>query len=282
MTDILSIASGKGGTGKTTVSVNLALAAAKLVPTILLDCDVEEPNCGLFLDLGDWNGENALSPSFEADKEKCDACGACAAACRFNAIAALGSAPIFFHELCHGCGGCALACPNGAIIENKRRTGVIREASKGNLTCVDGLLDIGQAMAPPVIRQLRKKKRSGAFNIIDSPPGTSCAMLAAVRDCDFTLLVTEPTPFGLNDLKLAVAAMREMESPFAVVVNRDGIGDDRVEKYCETENIELAATIPDERHIAELYSRGLPAYGRVDSVTKIMDELAERFAGEPE
>jgi MinD superfamily P-loop ATPase len=276
----IAVASGKGGTGKTTVSVNLALAlAARGVPVTLLDCDVEAPNCALFLDLLDWRESEAWVASFDAGPG-CDGCGRCAAACRFNAIAAIPPRPLFFPELCHGCGGCALACPKGVVVEGRRRTGVIRSAAKDGLTCVSGRLDVGQAMAPPLIRQVRERGRDGAVNLVDAPPGTSCPMLAATRGSDLVLLVTEPTPFGLNDLELAVAAMRETRTPFAVVLNRAGSGDGRVEDYCRREGVRLVAAIPEDRRIAEFYSRGLPAYGRVVELTEIMDTLAAETAGE--
>jgi MinD superfamily P-loop ATPase len=251
---ILAIASGKGGTGKTTVAVNLARVSGGEVQ--LLDCDVEEPNAHLFLE-GTPLGEETVSVSVpRVDEFLCDACGECARFCRFKAIASFGTAPLFFPEMCHGCGGCAKVCPRSAIHETTRRVGVIETSRAGNVTLVQGRLDIGVAMAPPVIRAVRRRNANGANTIIDAPPGTTCLVIASLRGSDYVLLVTEPTPFGLHDLELAVAMVRELEIPFGVVINRAGSGDDRVNRYCSAERIPVLQEIPDDRRIAEAYSRG--------------------------
>ena len=250
----VAIASGKGGTGKTTVSVNLAKVFGAEVQ--LLDCDVEEPNAHLFLQ-GEPQGEdvvNMLVP--EVDESLCDGCGACGRFCEFNAIVSYGTAPLLFPELCHGCGGCTRVCPQGALHEVDKRIGVIQKAQAGNVSLIQGLLDIGVAMAPPLIGAVKKRQEDGVLTLLDAPPGTSCPVIATIKDVDFVVLVTEPTPFGLNDLTLAVAMVRELGLPFGVVVNRMGMGDDRVHRFCEQEDVEILMEIPEDRRIAEAYSRG--------------------------
>jgi MinD superfamily P-loop ATPase len=251
---ILSIASGKGGTGKTTVALNLARVIGS--PVQLLDCDVEEPNCHLFLK-GDGRGEETVAiPIPEVDQTLCDACGECGRFCAYHAIASFGSAPLVFPEMCHGCGGCAKVCPRGAIRERDRRIGVVETIQAGAITLIQGRLDIGVAMAPPLIRAVKARMRSEMPAIMDAPPGTSCPVIATLRGADFTALVTEPTPFGLHDLTLAVEMVRELGIPFGVVVNRVGVGDDRVHAFCGKEGIPILTEIPDDRRIAEAYSRG--------------------------
>lgn len=252
----LAVASGKGGTGKTTFSVALALAAEE--PVHLLDCDVEEPNAHIFLELGDSREEVVTVRTPEIDPEKCTACGACSAFCQFNALACLKSGAMTFPELCHGCGGCLKLCPEQAITEKERRVGTVTQSSFNDFRLVTGRLDIGQPMAPPVIRAVCKKAKSDGLTIIDSPPGTSCPMIAAVHDADFVLLVSEPTPFGMHDLKLAVATVRELGKPFAVAVNRAGEHPDEcvLTAYCEGENIPVALRVPDDRRVAVAYSKG--------------------------
>jgi MinD superfamily P-loop ATPase len=252
---ILAVASGKGGTGKTTVSVNLARTIGSGVQ--LLDCDVEEPNAHLFLD-GRQTGNDVVSiPIPEVDELLCDACGECGRFCRYHAIVSFGSAPLVFPELCHGCGGCALVCPRGAIREAGRRVGVVETQEVDGITLVLGRLDIGVAMAPPLIRAVKSRmKNNGTTVILDAPPGTSCPVIATLRGSDFVLLVTEPTPFGLHDLRLAVDMVRELTIPIGVVVNRMGVGDDRVHQFCREQGIPILLEIPDDRRIAEAYSRG--------------------------
>jgi len=252
---ILAVASGKGGTGKTTVSVNLARTIGSGVQ--LLDCDVEEPNAHLFL-RGRQTGNEVVSiPIPEVDESLCDACGECGRFCRYHAIVSFGSSPLVFPELCHGCGGCALVCPRGAIREAGRRVGVVETQEVDGITLVLGRLDIGVAMAPPLIRAVKSRmKNNGTTVILDAPPGTSCPVIATLRGSDFVLLVTEPTPFGLHDLQLAVDMVRELTIPFGVVVNRMGIGDDRVHQFCREQGIPILLELPDDRRIAEAYSRG--------------------------
>jgi MinD superfamily P-loop ATPase len=251
---ILAVASGKGGTGKTTVSVNMARVLGSEVR--LLDCDVEEPNDHLFLSGALREAETVSIPVPRVDESLCDGCGECGRFCEYHAIVSFGTKPLIFPELCHGCGGCAKVCPKKAIHEVNKRIGVVETVQAGNITLIHGRLDVGMAMAPPLIRAVKARLQSGLPAILDAPPGTSCPVIATLRGTDFVLLVTEPTPFGLHDLKLAVDMVRELRIPFGVVVNRVGIGDDRVHAFCRQENIAVLLEIPEDRRIAEAYSKG--------------------------
>jgi len=253
---ILSIASGKGGTGKTTVAVSLALALRERFPIQFLDCDVEEPNAQFFLKPRIEEKRPVTLPIPEIIEEKCTHCGLCAEVCAYNALAVLKDTVLVFPELCHGCGGCTLLCPERAIREKAYKIGVMEFGTAGKIQFLHGKLDIGKALSPPIIRDIKKHRNESREVIIDSPPGTSCPVIEAVKGSDFCLLVTEPTPFGLNDLELAVQTLRELEIPFGVVLNRFGIGDSGVEKYCRRENIPVLMTIPQDRKIAEAYSEG--------------------------
>jgi len=251
---ILAVASGKGGTGKTTVSVNLARVFGPDVR--LLDCDVEEPNDHLFLKGTPCGEETVTIPVPQVDESLCDGCGECGRFCEYHAIVSFGATALVFPEMCHGCGGCAKVCPRKAIRERGQRIGVVETMESGNVTLIQGRLDVGVAMSPPLIRAVKARLRKGASAILDAPPGTSCPVIATLRGTDFVVLVTEPTPFGLHDLKLAVEMIRELRIPFGVVINRVGIGDDRVHVFCGNENIPILLEIPDDRRIAEVYSRG--------------------------
>jgi len=251
---ILAIASGKGGTGKTTVSVNLARVIGPGVR--LLDCDVEEPNDHLFLKGTPCGKETVTIPVPQVDESLCDGCGECGRFCEYHAIVSFGATALVFPEMCHGCGGCAKVCPRKAIRETGQRIGVVETMESGNVTLIQGRLDVGVAMSPPLIRAVKARLRKGVPAILDAPPGTSCPVIATLRGADFVVLVTEPTPFGLHDLKLAVDMVRELRIPFGVVVNRVGIGDDRVHVFCGNEDIPILLEIPDDRRIAEAYSRG--------------------------
>jgi len=252
---ILSIASGKGGTGKTTVAVNLALS---LGAVRLIDCDVEEPNCHIFLKPEVGAREDVCIMVPHRDESLCDNCGKCADFCRFNALAVSSGIFMSFPELCHGCGGCILVCPNGALTEEPRSIGEILHGSCGDISVSWGLLNIGEAMATPLIAQLKNKMDPLQDTILDAPPGTSCAAIGAVIESDFCILVTEPTPFGLNDLTLAVEMLESLSVPHGVIINRDGIGDDKVEEYCERKGIPILLRIPHDERIALLYSEGMP------------------------
>ena len=234
---IISVASGKGGTGKTTVSVNLARTIGSGVQ--LLDCDVEEPNAHLFLRGRETGSEIVTIPIPEVDESLCDGCGECGRLCRYHAIVSFGSVPLVFPELCHGCGGCTLVCPRGAIRETGKRVGVVETCDANSISLIQGRLDIGVAMAPPLIRAVKARLNREMTAILDAPPGTSCPVIATVRGSDFVVLVTEPTPFGLHDLRLAVDMIRELSIPFGVVVNRMVVGDDRVHRFCREEEIQI-------------------------------------------
>lgn len=270
---IIAIASGKGGTGKTSLSVAFAESFPGRVQ--LLDCDVEEPNSSIFI-----KPDNMISKSVNVkipyvDNDKCSSCGECARICQFNAIVSIGTKALVFPELCHSCGGCALVCPEKAITEVDSSIGSVEtgEKKKKNniISFSEGRLDIGKAMSPPVIRAVKKEiDQSADLTILDCPPGTSCPMIEGVKGSDFIILATEPTPFGLYDLDMAVQTVRELDIPFGVVINRADSGDDRVVKYCMKENIEILMQIPDNRKAAEAYSMG-------DSLITSMPWLKGKF-----
>ncbi|MFO8015325.1 MAG: ATP-binding protein [Phycisphaerae bacterium] len=280
---ILAMASGKGGTGKTTVAVNLAAALAR--PVRLLDCDVEEPNCHVFLGADIQTSESVGVPIPVVDEDACTACGECAEMCQYNAIVSLKTKPLVFPELCHGCGGCTLVCPEGAITEEDREVGVVETGRAGPIAFVQGRMNLGEPMAPPLIRAVKRHIKADEINLLDCPPGTACPMIAAVRGTDFVLLVTEPTPFGLHDLRLAVETVRLLGIPFGVVVNRVGVGDDRVHRYCAEEDVPVLMEIPDDRRIAEAYSRGElvidAADGLREAFVRLFETVSERVSRQP-
>lgn len=313
----IAIASGKGGTGKTTLSVNLACAFGQ--PVQLLDCDVEEPNVHLFLSaLSDtaatdempgnapgnapWNAPGKAQGNAQTkdvagavvpvemrvpviDSARCMHCGECAQFCEFHALVALPDETLIFPELCHGCGGCWRVCPHNAISEISREIGQIRFSQHGLIHLIEGRLAVGETMAPQVIREVLAHCDADRSVILDAPPGTACPVVVTLANADYAVLVTEPTPFGLNDLRLAVELTREVGVPFGVVINRDGAGDQRVEDWCKEEGIALLAKIPDDRRIAEAYSRGeilvdaLPEYRPV--FANLMAQLLALVGGIP-
>ncbi len=258
---IIAIASGKGGTGKTTVASNLAAVAAKTgLPARYLDCDVEEPNGHLFLKPAINISQQVTSLVPEVDESTCEGCGACARICRFGAIVCLAGKAMAFNDLCHSCGGCTLVCPTGAISEVQREIGEIEAGSSNGIGFIHGRLRIGEPKSPPLIRKVLERGNElaadGELLLVDAPPGSACPAVAAIRSADLVLLVAESTPFGLHDLKIAVEVVKKLKLSFAVVINRHGMGDDRVEKFCRREGIEILEKIPDDRRIAEAYSRG--------------------------
>ncbi len=284
---IISIASGKGGTGKTTVATNLSKTIGKNVK--ILDCDVEEPNSHLFLNPVINGRENVIAPIPEIDDEKCTYCKKCMDICRFGAIAVVGKKVITFPELCHSCGGCKAVCPEDAVTEIDRTLGIIEtgtikpDKNEVEIQFVHGLLDIGQVMSPPIIKQVITHARQEDINIIDAPPGTSCPVIAAMKGADFVLLVTEPTPFGLHDLTLAVEAVKILGIPHGLVINRAGLGNDDVKTYAQKENIPILMEIPFDKRIAQAYSKGeliiscLPEYKvKFSKLYKQIKELAEQ------
>jgi MinD superfamily P-loop ATPase len=265
---IISVASGKGGTGKTTISVNMALALGAGVE--VLDCDVEEPNAHLFLKPVIERSERVEVPVPLVDLGKCTFCRKCSDICRFNALAVVGKKVLVFQELCHSCGGCMVVCPEGAISETGRELGILNFGARGGIRFINGQLRVGEAMSPPLIKRVRAEADPQLITIIDAPPGTSCPVIAAMNGADFILMVTEPTPFGLHDLKLAVEAVRLLDIPCGLVVNRADIGDRKVFDYAESEKLPVLLTIPFDRRIAEAYSRG-------KNIVEEFPEWRERF-----
>ena len=265
---IISIASGKGGTGKTTIATNLAFSLGTNVQ--LLDCDVEEPNAHLFLNPLMEEKETVFTPVPQIDEEKCTACRKCAEICRFNAIAVFGETVLVFPELCHSCGGCVEICPEKCISETGRELGVIERGNRDHIQFIHGKLRVGEAMSPPLIRKVRSFIQPDMVNIIDAPPGTSCPVIAAMKGTDFVLMVTEPTPFGLHDLKLAVEAVKLLDIPKGLVINRSDMGNRDVYTYAEQEKIPILMEIPFDRKIAEAYSKG-------KLFAKVMPEWREKF-----
>lgn len=256
----IAVASGKGGTGKTTIATSLALTVSAQGQVVsYLDCDVEAPNAHLFLhpNFDTSRQVNRLVP--EVNTDICSGCGRCAEVCQFHAIVVLGGKPLVFPELCHGCGSCNLECPENAITETPETLGILEAGTTPEgIHFARGLLDIGEPMAVPVIRQLKQWQlsRLAGIVILDSPPGTSCPVVESIRGADFLLLVTEPTPFGLHDLKLAVQLARELEISAGVVINRNGVGDIQVEAYCQQVGLPVLMRIPLEREIGEGIARG--------------------------
>ena len=254
----IAIASGKGGTGKTTIATNLAVSLFHSDQNVqYLDCDAEEPNGHIFLKPEIEASEDVTVGVPEVDADKCTGCGKCGQLCQYSAIICLKDKPMVFEQLCHSCGGCMAICPEGAIAEKRRKIGIAEFGKSNGIYFGHGRLDIGAIQTPALIRHVKKKIKNDVINIIDVPPGTSCPVIEAIKGSAFVLLVTEPTPFGLNDLVLAVGMVRELKLPFAVAINRSDIGDDAVLKYCQKEGIKVILEIPNDRKIAEVYSRGI-------------------------
>jgi MinD superfamily P-loop ATPase len=271
---IIAVASGKGGTGKTTIATNLAKAVGNNVQ--LIDCDVEEPNGHLFLNPEIVKSEEVHVPKPKVDLSKCTYCGECAKICRFSAIVVVKDNVLTFPDLCHGCGGCSLVCPENAISEIPKTIGILEQGESGSLAFVHGRLEVGEIMSPPLINAARSMAREEGVVIVDAPPGTSCPVIAAVKGSDFCLLVAEPTPFGLNDLQLTVEVVRELGIPSGVVVNRSDIGDQAVKQFCNERDIPILMEIPEDRQIAEAYSRGQMI---IDVIPAYRERFRELFAG---
>jgi MinD superfamily P-loop ATPase len=251
---IISVASGKGGTGKTTVATNLALSIGTNVQ--LLDCDVEQPNSHLFLHPVLDHNEAVTTPVPKINLDKCTFCRKCSDLCEFNAITVVAETVLVFEELCHSCGGCMAVCPEDAITEKGRELGVLQKGHISGIEFIHGKLRVGEAMSPPLIKEVLSYGDPGKLAIVDAPPGTSCPVIETMKPADFILLVTEPTPFGLNDLKLAVGATRILNIPCGLVINRSDSGDRKVKEYAAAENIPVLMEIPFDRGIAEAYARG--------------------------
>lgn len=251
---IIAVASGKGGTGKTTVAVNMALS---LGDVNLIDCDVEEPNVHTLLHPKGLSIEPVKVPMPLIDMDKCTLCAVCANFCEFNAIF-VGKKVLVYPEICHSCGGCSLVCPEGAIEEEPREVGNLHSTKVNGIRLVYGELNVGEPIAIPIIKAVKSKIDRKGITILDAPPGTACPVIETMQDSDFVVLVTEPTPFGLHDLSMTVDVIKELDIPHGIVLNRVGIGDDKVKEFCREKGIPILLEIPFDRKIAELYSNGVP------------------------
>jgi len=271
---IISIASGKGGTGKTTVAVNLALSLENVQ---LLDCDVEEPDAHIFLKPTIEREIPAIIPVPRVDKTKCTHCGKCGEVCEFHAIVVVKDIVLNFDELCHGCGACSYVCPEDAITEVERQIGTIQIGRVGEIGFVEGILNIGEPMASPLIKKEKTFIRNPSTVILDAPPGTACPVIETVKGSDFCLLVTEPTPFGLNDLELAVGMAEKLGVPVGVVINRADVGDRAVWDFCREKEIPILMEIPMSQRIAELYSRGIPLVEEIVEYGASFRELFDKI-----
>ncbi len=275
----ISIASGKGGTGKTTLSTNLASYIAENREVVLIDIDVEEPNSGLFIKSTLVHKEDKFKKIPEWNTETCSLCGQCQEVCNFHAVIKIIDEIIIFPQLCHSCYACSELCPTGSLPMIPQKMGDLQHFQKKNLIFVESKLLIGEEQAVPLITQtldyVEKKFPNELIKIYDAPPGTSCPVIEATKDSDFIILVTEPTPFGLHDLKLSVETMKELNKRFGIVINRLGVGNADVEKYCEKENIPIIAKIPNERRIAELYSQGKLLFHEIPSVKRELENILE-------
>jgi len=283
---IISVASGKGGTGKTTIATSLAAVLGSKAQ--LLDCDVEEPNCHILMKPVLQTSESVTVPVPIVDMDKCTLCGKCGEVCRFSAIVVIGDQVLTFPEMCHGCGGCSLLCPERAIREGSRELGVRETGFAGPVDFVQGRLRIGEAMSPPLIRAVKEKIDPGKIAILDAPPGASCPVMNTVMGSDFIILVTEPTPFGLHDLMIAVDAISPLAIPFGIVLNRADVGDREVQRFCAQRGIPLLAEIPHDRRVAEGYAKGnllvvsAPQYIRTflelfEKIRKLIDSSGSGF-----
>ncbi|MGC9337496.1 MAG: P-loop NTPase [Candidatus Cloacimonadia bacterium] len=256
----IAIASGKGGTGKTTLATNLTFLLSRNCPVLLVDLDVEEPNSGFFINGKKKQEEKVYKMIPRWDKDRCNFCGDCQKVCRFNGVIQLAEEVLVFNKLCHSCYACSELCPQHALPMHPYEVGTITEYEINRLHFVEGRLNVGEEQAVPLIRRTvkytEKQFPSGMLRIFDAPPGTSCPMIEATNGADYTILVTEPTPLGLHDLTLAVEVMRGLRKDFGVVVNRYGIGDDKVIQYCHEKRIPLLGKIPNMRKAAEAYARG--------------------------
>jgi MinD superfamily P-loop ATPase len=274
---IISCASGKGGTGKTTIATSLALSLGTSVQ--FFDCDVEEPNAHIFLKPVITKTKPVSIPIPDIDDEKCDYCGECARICVYHALAVLKDSVLTFPHLCHGCGGCSLLCPQKAITEIGKEIGVIEKGRAGDIDFVHGKLKVGEILSPPLIRAVKEYMDPARTVIIDAPPGTSCPVIAAIKDSDYCILVTEPTPFGLHDLTLAIEVVRKLDIACGVIINRANLGDSSVTEYCDREHIPILMSIPFDRDIAVAYSRGMTLIDQNASFKFQFQQAYRKIAG---
>jgi MinD superfamily P-loop ATPase len=279
---VVAVASGKGGTGKTTVATNLSvLLGTNGGAATYVDCDVEEPNGHIFLKPVLTSASLVEVNVPEVDSTVCDGCGECGEICEFSAIVSVNGNTVTFPDLCHSCGGCFWVCPKRAITEKPKQLGTVEIGRAGEVGFVQGRLRVGEPRAAPLVREVKRRIPNDGFSVIDSPPGTSCPVIEAVKDADYVVLVTEPTPFGLNDLKIAVETVRELDLPCGVVINRHNCGDDSVRRYCKEQSIAVLLEIPESREIAEAYSRGhltvsaLPEYR--DTYQVLLDRILKEI-----
>lgn len=282
----ITIASGKGGTGKTTLSTNLASFLAEDHKVVLTDLDVEEPNSGLFIKGELKHEENKFKMVPDWIEEKCIYCGVCQKVCNFHAIIQLGKNIMVFPELCHACYACSELCPTSALPMIPKKIGKLKHFKKQNLHFIESRLDIGEEQAVPLIKQTHQYIDSRFdvdwIKIYDAPPGTSCPVIESTKDVDYVILVTEPTPFGLHDLKLAVETMKVLKKEFGVVINRHGIGDENVSKYCKEEQIHVLAKIPNRRQIAEIYSQGKLVYREISEFRIALEKITSHLLSKME
>ncbi|DAB41037.1 MAG TPA: ATPase [Sulfurovum sp. UBA12169] len=279
----ITIASGKGGTGKTTISTNLSSYLAKSTNVVLADLDVEEPNSKLFIE-GDLVFEKACNKMVpQWIKEECTLCEKCEEVCRFGAVIKVGDEILVFPELCHSCYACSELCPTDSLPMMPKKIGSLKHFKANDFDFIEGRLDIGEEQAVPLIKRVIEYADENfpqdTLKLFDAPPGTSCPVIEASRGSDFVILVTESTPFGLNDLKLAVETMRVLGQRFGVVINRYGIGDNGVEEYCSAEGISIIAKIPNDRRIAELYSKGELIYPKIQEFETALKQIAQFVGG---
>ncbi len=270
---LISVLSGKGGTGKTTVAVNLAVL---LKNACYVDCDVEEPNGHIFLDPVYSKSERVEVMVPAIVKEKCSGCGKCVRFCYFNALALVKGKVLLFPEVCHGCGGCIHVCPQNAVADDKKDIGRIDTGVGGGLECIRGVLEIGEPVGVPIIKKMKAGLRKDRTNILDCPPGSSCTVVGAIMGSSYAVLVTEPTNFGLHDLEIAVRLVKKLGIPAGVVINRSGEGDERIEEYCNTEGIPVLGRVPFARGIAEVYSEG-GLLAEDARYSKYFEEIAHRL-----
>lgn len=273
----IAIASGKGGAGKTSLSTNLCALMAESMNVVLADLDVEEPNATIFFDT-DYLSHPVYKAIPEWDQSRCSSCGKCQEVCNFNAIIQMIDEIIVFPELCHSCHACSILCPESALPMNEKRIGMLREGKLPSLNLLEGRLDIGEEQAVPLIQHakeiLEQKHGEESIVIMDAPPGSSCPVIEVTRDADLVILVTEPNPFGLNDLKIMVETIQLLGREMAVVINKAGKGDQSIEQYCESECIPVIARIPHSRRAAELNSNGHLLINELPEIKKEIEKLS--------